>query len=174
MKVFIPLLLLFITIGFGAYSQTKIYASQLTASSHVSDPQRSIDENESSSSIITSSSGALLGIGSYDGYLEVAFPTIVPANQTFYVRIKTEDDILDALLGGSLADLLSGIVGGLAGGKQNFTVNVKNNNTNVRTLSSANASNFSGESAKVVSDAEGNKYLAITPNSPYNRVRITQ
>lgn len=160
-------------LGTELVAQTKVYANQLTSQSHVTDALKSVDQNESTRSITTSSSGALLWIGSYDGHIEVEFPTMVPANQTFFVRIETEENILDALLGGTLADVLSGLVGGIAAGNQNFTVNVKNNNNSVMNLFSGVGSNFSGEGAKIVVDSMNNKYLAITPTSPYNRVRIT-
>lgn len=174
MKVFLPpLIFLLSMIGIHAHAQTKVYATSLVSSSHTTNVGNNVDGNESTRSIIESHAGYLLGIGSYDGHVELQFPTMVPANQTFYLRINTEENILDALLGGTLGDILSGIVGGLAGGSQNFTISVKNNTTEVMSLYSGFLANFSGDQGKIVSDVAGNYYLAITPPQAYNRVRIT-
>ena len=174
MKVFLPpLLFLLSLLGMTVHAQTKVYATSLVSSSHTTNVGNSVDGNEGTRSIIESHAGYLLGIGSYDGHIELEFPTMVPANQTFYLRINTEDNILNSLLGGTLGDILSGIVGGIAGGSQNFTISVRNNATQVMSLYSGFLANFAGDQGKVVTDVNGNFYLAITPPQPYNRVRIT-
>ena len=91
---------------------------------------------------VRASTGVLLGIGAYSGFLELEFPSTLPANTTSYVKIDTDDNILPALLGGSLGGLLSDVLGAVLIGNQEFTVQAKNVNTIVLEGNSQIANSF--------------------------------
>lgn len=155
-----------------SYAQT-IYTNTVVSESNVTMSAHSIDANPSTNSELESGTGIIIGIGSYSSHIELSFPSLVPANQTSFVRIETEDNILSSLLGGTLGNLLSGITGVALVGNQEFSVQVKNGASVVLSGNSTNPVSFSGERLKVVIDEHGHTYLAITPNQAYQSIRIT-
>lgn len=158
--------------GFKASSQIH-YASSVVSESNVTSSNHSIDADQTTYSELEAGSGIIIGIGSYSSHIELQFPTVVPANQTSYVRIETEDNILSSLMGGTIGNLLSSIVGIALIGNQEFSVEAKSGATVVLSGSSTNPSSFSGEHLKVVVDANNHTYLAITPTQPYQSIRIS-
>ena len=72
------------------------------------------------SATLHSYGGIAIGIGQYSGELELKFPSTVPANTTAYVRIDSDPDILNALLGGSLGTVLADVLGGVVFGNHYF------------------------------------------------------
>lgn len=168
---FLLLFSIFISSEFTVTSQIN-YASSVTSESHVTSSSHSIDGNQSTYSELEAGTGIIIGIGSYSSHIEMQFPTVIPANQTSYVRIETQDNILSSLLGGTLGNLLSGIVGIALTGNQEFAVEAKNGSTVVLSGNSTNPSSFSGERLKVVIDENNHTYLAITPSQPYQSIRI--
>lgn len=159
---------------FFANSQTTIYADAIVSSLETDNAAFAIDPNQSTFSEIRAHSGALLGIGAYSGYQEVQFSSgMVPANQTTFIKIDCDDNILESLLGGSIGNLLA-TVGGLAlVGNQEFVVEAKQNGTTVLSGNSANPVDFSGESLKIVVNQFSETFIAITPTMDYNSIRIT-
>lgn len=165
-----------------AISQTKVYANTVSASaespnfpfsSYVDNVNQSIDGNLNTAANIRSSSGGIAGINAYTGYLELEFPTTLPANTTSYIKIRTDDNILEYLTGGSLGGILSGLSGNILTGNQEFTVQAKNNTTVVATAQSSQPSDFSGSEFRVIYNSIGEYFIMLTPQSSYNRVRIT-
>jgi len=132
----------------------------------------SIDGNLSTKAEIRASSGLLLGIGAYSGFLELEFPTTLPANTTSYVKIDTDDNLLPALLGGSLGGLLSDVLGSVLIGNQEFTVQAKNGSTVVLEGNSQIANNFASNNLRIVVNAQNEYFIALTPTQAYNRIRI--
>ena len=63
---------------------------------------------------VKSSSGLVIGLAAYQGEIELIFPSTIPAGKTSYMRIDANADLLKALLGGSLGNLLSNVVGSVA------------------------------------------------------------
>lgn len=116
------------------------------------------------------SPGLLVGLGSYDGIIELEFPETRPANSTVYIRIGQGNGLLDYLIGGSLAESLAGLAGSLLFGNQIISVQAKNGNSTIETFSST--SDFGSDRAKIVVDKNGYFYLAVTPSSEFNRVRV--
>jgi len=154
-------------------AQTIHYADSIVSSEHTTNDQHSIDSNLYTFTTIESNSGTLLGIGSYNGHLELSFETMIPANQTAYVKVDMDEDILEPLIGGSLGNLLAS-VGGLAlTGNQSFVVEAKNNGTVVLSGNSSNPADFSGTELKVVINEMEETFLAITPTMDFNSIRIT-
>lgn len=158
---------------FQSWGQAPIYATSISSQSHADNANNSIDTNPFTFSEIESNSGALLGIGAYTGHIELNFPSLVPANQTCYVRIQTDDNILEALMGGSIGNLLSGVTGVLLTGNQEFNVQVKNGTTVVLSGNSTNPNDFAGEFLKIVVNQYDETFLAITPQQSYQTIRIT-
>src|SRR5690606_33125977 len=54
-----------------------------------------------------------------------------------------------------------------------FTVAIKNMDTDILVESSSDVNAFSSDQLRVVTDVNNNFYLAISPNMDYNRVRVT-
>lgn len=156
-----------------SWTQTVIFADSIVAESEVDNPHYSIDTDLNTFSEVRANSGALLGFGAYSGYVEVMFPAMVPANQTSFIKIDAEDDILQSLMGGSIGNLLAQTSGVLLSGNQEFSVQVKNGTNVVLSGYSANPVDFSGEQLKIVVNRYNEVFLAITPTQDYNCVRIT-
>lgn len=155
------------------YAQTVIWADSVASEWQTDNSQNAIDGNLNTFSEVRANSGSLLGIGSYSGYVEVRFPSLVPANQTSYVKIEADDDILQSLLGGSIGNLLAQTTGILLSGNQEFGVQVKNGTNVVLSGYSANPADFSGEQLKIVVNRYNEMFLAVTPSQDYNCIRIT-
>lgn len=120
---------------------------------------------------IFSGTGLVASIGSYEGFLEVQFPSMQTANTPVYIRINADGSLLQSLLAGSLGNALSTILGGVLLGNQSIEVDAKNENTLINRWTSG-SNGFSG-SASVVNDAMGNFFIRVQPTANYNRIRIT-
>jgi len=154
-------------------AQDKVYADAVFNESAVDLSNNAIDSNLTTSATIRANSGVALGIGAYDGYLELLYPSTLPANTTSYLKVESEDDLLSSLLGGSLGDLLSNVVGTLLIGNQEFSVTVLDNSNIVLHTSSSAADAFGSDEARVTIDKDGDYFLALTPSGGYDRVRLT-
>ncbi|MFC4817013.1 gliding motility-associated C-terminal domain-containing protein [Flavobacterium sp. GCM10023249] len=158
-----------------SYTESKaqvnfINANSLVSSDHATNPTNAT-LYDNSYTTLQSYGGVAVGIGGYSGKIELEFPTTVPAGKTTFVRIDFDQDVLNSLLGGNLGSGLADLLGTVVLGNHFFTVAAKNNATVVSSFSSKN--NFSNEAGRLIRDANGNFYFAITPNVPYNRIEIT-
>ncbi len=153
-------------------AQTRVYASSAT-SFQADNVAQSYDQNMTTAAQVRASSGIAVGIGQYSGYVELQYPSLLPANTTSYVKITTEDDLLPSLLGGNLGGLLADVLGAVLIGNQEFTVAAKNNSTVVLSGDSNVTADFSGDRLRIVINAAGEYLVAITPASAYNRIRLT-
>ena len=153
-----------------SYSQSNTFANVIVSEDEVTASNNAIDSNLSTEAQISASSGIALGIGAYSGHLELEYATTVPANTTSFVKIEAEDDILSSLLGGSLANLLSNMTGTLLLGNQEFDVAIKNNSN---TVLNGSSSSLVADNLGIVIDENNGYHLAISPDAPYNRIRLT-
>lgn len=153
-------------------AQTRVYASSATWAETDNVPL-SYDQNMTTAAQVRASTGIALGIGQYAGHLELVFPGPIPANTTTYVKITTDDNLLPALLGGSLGGLLADVLGAVLIGNQEFTVQARNGATPVLTGNSNVTADFSGPRLRIVINAAGEYLVAITPAVGYDRVRLT-
>jgi gliding motility-associated-like protein/uncharacterized repeat protein (TIGR01451 family) len=149
-----------------------VNASVISSSNEVDFSSNAIDGNLATKAEIRASTGVLLGVGAYSGFLELEFPTILPANTTSYVKIDTDDNLLPALLGGSLGGLLSDVLGTVLIGNQEFTVQAKNGSAVVLEGNSQIANDFATSNLRIVINSQNEYFVAITPTQPYNRIRI--
>src|SRR5690606_5905715 len=110
--VLVPLLLVSPGLVGDVMGQTKELAV-VYQSDHVDGATNANADNDQFATL-NASPGALLGIASYNGKIGFQFPSELPANTTTYVRIRAEEaGLLDALLGGSIGNLVTGLVDGL-------------------------------------------------------------
>src|SRR5690625_2216710 len=158
--------------------------TRLVASHNADDVQNIFNDDFDSYATLYSGAGILLGLGNkYEGYVELGYDNPVAAGTTSYIRIDFDENILKSLLGGSLGNVVTGLLDGLVLGDHFFEVDVKMNtyNTNGEVISSSTVANASSNNAsaggnnaiRVVQDKAGRYYIAVTPDEPYNAVRIT-
>ncbi|WP_188508644.1 Ig-like domain-containing protein, partial [Parapedobacter pyrenivorans] len=172
----VPLLLLAPGLMGTVYGQDKVFVKSIESQSNVDNPnnvlvgQGSATEN----TFATVNSSTVLIVGTTPGHIEQDFDETLPANTTSYIRIGVDDaGLLNALLGGSLGTLLDDVVGVLLG-NHSFEVDAKNT-TGTSVLSGTSEDSFDGANGRirVVQNAQGQFFLAITPDQPYSRIRIT-
>lgn len=150
-------------------SQNQIFADQVTFESNVLDSNNALGD-QNTFATLNSFGGTILISDAFTGELELQFPSTLPANTTSYIQIGFDDDILNALLGGSLGTDLADIAGGIVLGDHFFNVEARMDNMAVFSGSSATATVASR--FRIVTDKDGFFYIAITPDQPYNRVYI--
>ncbi|MDM1483665.1 DUF11 domain-containing protein [Myroides odoratimimus] len=154
-----------------------VCATTVLSASNADDIDNIFSDNFDAYATLNSGSGILLGLGGqYSGHIELGYAKEVPANTTSYVRIDFDEKLLNALLGGSLGNVVSGLLNGLVLGEHFFEVEVKNAAKTVVLDGKSNVSNNTAKGAgtiRIVKDSLGRTYLAITPTVPYQSVRIT-
>lgn len=163
-------------------AQTRIYASTATTSNiplspnEVLNPASAYDGVMTTAAQVRASSGVALGIGQYAGHIELIYPSMLPANTTSYVKITTQDNLLPALLGGSLGGLLADVLGAVLLGNQEFTIAAKDGPLNADIVLDGESqidSDFATDRLRIVRNAAGDFLVAITPAVPYDRIRVT-
>ena len=147
--------------GFG---QTRVFANGIISQSNTDDSANAIDSDLSTKANIRAKDFP----GSYSGYLELEFPSLIPAETTAYVKIDADEPILEPLLAGGLGDFL----GAVLVSKQEFTVQVKNVNTIVLQGDSNDAGEFGTSRMRLVMNEAGEYFIVITPDQAFNRIRI--
>ncbi|MBW3469361.1 DUF11 domain-containing protein, partial [Arthrospiribacter ruber] len=174
-KIFVLLFIFMCFLNERTYSQSKILANEITVSSNFShsgnNASNALNDDPGSFARSVSSPGLLIGAGAVTGVLELQFPETRPAGSVSYIQIDGDENLFNALLGGSLGDALSGVLGAIILGNQVITVEARNNTTTV--LSRNSNQGFSIDAVRLVQDKDGNFYLALRPGSDYNRIRIT-
>ncbi|SFT84271.1 Por secretion system C-terminal sorting domain-containing protein [Algoriphagus locisalis] len=120
---------------------------------------------------LIASPGTLVGLGAYRSKIELRFDSSLPANTTTYIRIGTEESLLESLLGGSLGDLVSTVLGAVLLGEQEIIVEARNESASIELRSSLDG--FDSGRVRLVMDSSGAYFIAITPASAYDRIHIT-
>ncbi len=154
-----------------------VCATTILSASNADDIDNIFSDNFDAYATLNSGAGFLLGLGDkHSGHIELGYAKEIPANTTSYVRIDFDEKMLNALLGGSLGNVVNGLLNGLVLGDHFFEVEVKNAAKTVILDGKSNVSNNSAKGAgiiRIVKDSLGRTYLAITPTVPYQSVRIT-
>ncbi|MCT8340295.1 gliding motility-associated C-terminal domain-containing protein [Flavobacteriaceae bacterium TK19130] len=150
-------------------AQDATYASQVTFEDHVDNATNAVG-NTPDFATLNSYGGIAIGIGQFSGELELAFPEEIPANTTTYIRIDLDSDVLNALLGGSLGDLLADILGTVVLGDHYIDVEARDGSNTV--LSRSSSLPLNDGRLRIVQDGQQNFYIAITPDQPYDRIYI--
>ena len=137
--------------------------------------QNLFDDDFDSYATLKSGAGILFGLGNqYEGYVEMGYDQPMSAGTTSYIRIDFDAGVLDGLLGGSLGNVVSGLLDNLILGNHFFTVEVKDASANILHSASSNQASEGGDGTiRVVQDVAGRYYIAVTPTSDYQSVRIT-
>ncbi|WEK18844.1 MAG: putative Ig domain-containing protein [Candidatus Pedobacter colombiensis] len=154
--------------------QTRVYANSVNSTANVTNPDNAKSNNESTFARVNSNAGLALGLGAFQGELELIFPTKVLAGKTSYIRINVNDpDLLNTLLGGSLGNLLANVVGTVVLGNRYFETGARMGQGSGNNVISANSSTpFATDNIKIIKDAKGYFYIAITPQKDYDRVYV--
>src|SRR5690606_51800 len=129
----------------------------------VDDVANAVDGDHNSYATIRSGAGVLLGIGEVEGKLTLGYQADAPAGTISYIRVSEDSGLLDALLSGSLGDLVGGLVNGIALGNHEITVEVQD----------ASGASIPSGTSRIVQDNEGRYYIAVTADQPYRRVAIS-
>ncbi|RYE23932.1 MAG: T9SS type B sorting domain-containing protein [Sphingobacteriales bacterium] len=170
-RTFYILIISLLTLNFSKSYAQRVYANIATVKSTVVDNASNAADATSSFATVKSYGGLALGIGKYSGELELRFPGNVPANKTTFVRIDFNADVLNSLLGGNLGSELANLVGTLVLGNHYFEVGARNS-SGTTVLSGASSGPFSNTNLRIVKDAAGAFYVAITPDQVYDRIYI--
>jgi len=175
-----------------SYAQNRIYATQQTSTgNYVSatgcgllglggcneatvDNAANATSSDNTFARVKSRAGLAAGLGSYQGEIELRFGSTLTAGTTSYIRINSSNpDLLNTLLGGNLGNVLTNVVGSVALGNRYFEVGARMGAGSVNNVTSGNSSNpFATEVIKVIKDANGYFYVAITPTAAYDRVYL--
>lgn len=155
------------------FDQTQ-FANELVSWGHADFVQNVLDTaNFDSYASLRSNAGPLVGINSYSGHVEMKYQTPISAGKTSYVRIDFDEDILNALLSGSLGSVANDLINNLLLGNHYFDIELKMNGNDVLSGSSKNTPLVGNGDIRIVQDALGRYYIAITPEQQYNSVKIT-
>ncbi|MDR0194285.1 MAG: DUF11 domain-containing protein [Myroides sp.] len=154
-----------------------VCATTIISASNVDDIDNIFSDNFDAYATLNSGAGFLLGLGDkHSGHIELGYDKEVSANTTSYVRIDFDEKLLNALLGGSLGNVVNGLVNELILGNHFFEVEVKNAGNKVILDGKSNVNSNTAKGAgtiRVVTDKLGRTYLAITPTEAYKSIRIT-
>lgn len=150
---------------------TRHYANQVTQQS-ASNAANAADGDLSTQATLYTNPGYVFSIGSRADYVEVKFPSMVPAHTPTYVALSGVDGnrILDYILGGSLGGVLKGIVGALFTGNPNLDIVAKNGNNDVQSISIRPGGSTGSYGIEIGPD--GFFYLKIIPNGNFDRIFI--
>ncbi|AEE20301.1 T9SS C-terminal target domain-containing protein [Dokdonia sp. 4H-3-7-5] len=165
-------IVIFFLACFSMNAQEQSFATTILNQENVDNANLSVNGNLTDFAEVRANSGTLF-FGAYDGILELSYGELLPANTTSYIKIETEDDLLPSLLGGNLGNLLADVLGIVLIGNQEFTVKALNGNTTVLSAVSSDPNSFSGARTQIVTDAQGDYYIALTPDQPYSSIEIT-
>src|SRR5690606_5011675 len=152
-------------------------ADVLVSHEYANFPFNAVDGDPGTYAVLEATSGSLLGIGAYSGSIRLGYQGVIPANTTSYLKIDMGDDgLLSTLLDGSLGGLLGGTLDDVVFGDHYFTIDVYDDldETSEPILSGSSANAFNGLPIRIVQDKFGAYYVAITPSSPYQSVKITE
>ena len=164
--------LTFLTFKF-SYAQDRVYYKNVSSERNVESDINAVDGNLSTSAILKANSGLAFGLGKYTGSIELEPDLEIPSNKTTYLKIATEENLLEPLLSGSVADVTSKVLGSTLIGNQEFTIAALDDGVTVLEGSSNNLADFAGEELKVLVNANKEFLIAINPNSAYNKIKIT-
>lgn len=163
-----------------SYAQTRTYTNSAIGKSSntilkpsadaVQNPNNALTSNEDTYARVRSYGGVLLGGGQWQGEIELKYATTQPAGITTFIRVDFDADVMNALLGGNLGGLLAETLGTVVLGNHILEVGARNGATNVASGSTTSA--FTTNNIKLITDANGYFYLAVTPNLPYDRVYV--
>ncbi|MGK0420809.1 MAG: gliding motility-associated-like protein/uncharacterized repeat protein (TIGR01451 family) [Polaribacter sp.] len=171
--LFIGVSLIFLN-GFETYSQ-QIYATTATEIS-----EGNLVENSANAEAENGLFAIVNSNVSSSGELKLEFPITIPANSTTYIKVDDlEKGLYDALLGGSLGDLLADAAGTAALGDHYVEVSALDTTGEVVALGSTN--NLFNDSTiptnttvplKVVKNKDGALFITITPTVAYKAIVI--
>ncbi|WP_040671213.1 hypothetical protein [Nitritalea halalkaliphila] len=148
------------------------FATTIQNSNNTNNQNNAVDGNLNTFATVRSGAGVAAGLGSFTGFVTIQFDQPIPANQTTFVRLNFNDDILGSLLNGGLGNLVANIGGALLFGNHTVSVAALNNGTLVNSASTGDPETLTSDRFRVLVDPEGRVFLAITPTGTYNQIRV--
>lgn len=153
--------------------ETASCATSLVEYQNVDFARNVLDNNNETFATLYSDAGTLLASSASQGMIHMAYNEVVPAYTTSYIRIDAERELLDNLLGGTLGSLLSDVVGTLLGNHYFEVEAYEGTNSVLHATSKNGISTNRGGKMTLVQDSLGRYYIAVTPNVPYQSIKIT-
>lgn len=152
------------------YAQVNYVYPHNAVGSHVDNPTNALSSDNSFAKV-KSYGGLALGLGAYEGKLELTFPNTIPANQEAYIRLGFNPDVLNAILGGGLGTVLADVLGTVILGDHFFDVRAYEANQERLKVLSNNLNHFTDRS-RMVQNQHGHYLLALKPSQSYNKIVI--
>ena len=152
------------------YAQVNYVYPHNAVGSRVDNPTNALS-NDNSFAKVKSYGGLALGLGAYDGKLELTFPNTIPANQETYIRLGFNPDVLNAILGGGLGTVLADVLGTVILGDHFFDVRAYEANQERIKVLSNNLNHFTDRS-RMVQNQHGQYLLALKPAASYNKIVV--
>src|SRR5690554_555344 len=132
------------------------------------------DTDESSFALVRGNAGAALAIGGLDERLTLTYNNTIPSGTNYYAKIGLDggNELLGALLGGNLGNVLSGVLNLVLLGEAEATFRLQNGSS---TMLSGNiySNSFAGRSDMYIGLSGANEYyMVMSPNQDYNRFQL--
>src|SRR5690606_24017320 len=122
---------------------------------------------------LTSGAGIAGGIGAYSGHIELKYSgTGASAHEVSYIRVDSEGDLFDALLGVSLGDAIGGLLGSVALGNQYIVVQALDAAGNPVGTAHLDVAVFDPEFVRLVKHKDVKFYLYVMPLDAYQSVGV--
>lgn len=153
-----------------SYAQVNYVYPHNAVGSHVENPTNALSSDNSAAKV-KSYGGLALGLGAYDGKLELTFPSTIPGNQETYVRLGFNPDVLNAILGGGLGTVLADVLGTVILGDHFFDVRAYEASQERLKVLSNNLNHFTDRS-RMVQNEHGHYLLALKPTASYNKIVV--
>ncbi|MFV0198886.1 hypothetical protein OBK01_11845 [Empedobacter falsenii] len=110
---------------------------------------------------------------SYSPNLHLNYPTAVPANKDFYMKVNVSDgQILDKIAGGYIGGFLNNVVSGLLGGIPENYFKFKNGNNDIFTGTTHNYNRADLNKMRLLRDGFGNSYFKFSLGQSFDQVSV--
>ncbi|MEC4113436.1 DUF11 domain-containing protein [Myroides pelagicus] len=171
-KRLLLLLVLFVPIV-QSFGQKKVYADQALGIKKVSSAGKAADGDLDTYAELSAQAGVIGGLLGYNSELDLLFNKSVPKKNTIFTKVGIEDKgLLNALLGGSLGNLLTELVDGLLLGNHYFEVSAYDSK-GIEILKESSQDGFKNATAKLIEDINGNFLLAINSDSEISKLKFS-
>lgn len=154
---------------------TPACVGELGSFENVNFPYEAITDNPNADTYatLTAGAGVAAGLGAYSSHIELRYAGAgAAAHEVSYIRVDSETNLFDALLGGSLGNALGNLLGSVALGNQYIVVQALDDAGNPVGTAHSSVAGFNTEFVRLVKDKDGKFYLAVTAPGAYQAVRV--
>ncbi|WP_121965274.1 DUF11 domain-containing protein [Myroides sp. N17-2] len=154
-------------------TKNRIFANEAKGIKQVSSEKNAVDGDLNTSADLSAYAGLAVGLLGSNSELDLIFNKSVPKNNTIFTKVGIEDKgLLNALLGGSIGNLVTGLVDGLLLGNHYFEVSAYDSNGS-EILKESSQDGFKNATAKLIEDINGHFLLAITSDKEINKLKFS-